>query len=47
VAADERDLVAGAPAQGEEVSAAAAGCRGEGGHGCSETKWIVPSKKEL
>jgi len=29
VAADERDLVAGAPAQGEEVSAAAAGCMGE------------------
>jgi hypothetical protein len=28
VATDERDLVAGAPAQGEEVSAAAAGCRG-------------------
>jgi hypothetical protein len=28
VAADERDLVAGAPAQGEEVSAAAAGCMG-------------------
>jgi hypothetical protein len=28
VAADERDLVAGTPAQGEEISAAAAGCMG-------------------